>query len=54
MKKRRQIIGDSGEKTVPKFEEFAEKKLGISLSVLETMIQEIDDEVKKAQEFLFG
>ncbi|MFC1694136.1 HDOD domain-containing protein, partial [Candidatus Latescibacterota bacterium] len=46
-------IGESGEKTVPKYMGFAEKKLGILISDLETLLPEIDEEVKQSQEILF-
>ena len=47
-------IGESGEKTVPKLESFAEKKLGISLSNLELYIPEIDEDLKLFEKNLFG
>ena len=46
-------IGESGEKAVPKLEGFAEQKLGITLSNLEVLLPEIDEELKQSQEILF-
>ena len=46
-------IGESGEKAVPKLEGFAEQKLGITLSNLETLLPEIDEDLKQSQEILF-
>jgi len=46
-------IGQSGEKSVPKLESFAEQKLSISLSNLESLLPEIDEDVKRGQDILF-
>ena len=47
-------IGDSGERTVPKLEPFAERKLGISLADLEQIIPDIDQELKKSRDMIFS
>jgi putative nucleotidyltransferase with HDIG domain len=47
-------IGESGERAVPKLEPFAEQKLGISLAELESLIPEIDRELKQSREMVFG
>ncbi|MFC1485417.1 HDOD domain-containing protein [Candidatus Latescibacterota bacterium] len=47
-------IGESGEPTVPKLEPFAEQKLGISLADLELLVPEIDQELKRSREMIFG
>jgi len=46
-------IGESGDKVAAKYESFAEQKLGISLTDVETFIPEIEEEIEKSQELLF-
>lgn len=47
-------IGESGERSVPRLEPFAEQKLGMSLADLESLVPQIDDELAGARNILFG
>ena len=46
-------IGESGDKVVAKYESFAEQKLGISLTDIDTLLPEIEEEIEKNKELLF-
>ena len=45
-------IGASGEQVVPKYEQFAARQLNISIADFETLVPEIDAQVKKSNELL--
>ena len=47
-------IGESGEHAVPKLEPAAEQKLGITLADLESLVPEIDRELKESRVMIFG
>ena len=40
-------VGESGDKLVAKYESFAEQNLGLTLTYIETLIPEIEDELEK-------
>ncbi len=46
-------IGESGEKTIPRVETFAEEKLRISLTDLEAVIPEFEEEIKQTRSLVF-
>ncbi len=46
-------IGYSGENTVPKFEDYAERQLGIGLVDLDQLVPEIDEQVRASDDLLF-
>lgn len=46
-------IGESGEKTIPRVETFAEEKLRISLTDLESFIPEFEEEIKRTRSLIF-
>ena len=46
-------IGESGDKVVAKYESFAEQKLGISLTDIDSLIPEIEEDIEKNKELLF-
>ncbi len=46
-------IGESGDKVVAKYESFAEQKLGITLTDIDTLLPEIEEEIEKNKELLF-
>ena len=43
-------MGESGDKLVAKYESFAEQNLGLTLTYVETLIPEIEDELEKYME----
>ncbi len=45
-------IGNSGENVIPKFDEFALKNLNITLAGIETLVPEIDAQVKESEDLL--